>query len=62
MSEWEGETWGAQGREGQLALCLHAVPGCEARVCPGEGGGWGQRADCQLQVCELGKCRGCWTS
>lgn len=29
-----GRDRGAQGREGQLALCLHAVPGWEAGVCP----------------------------
>lgn len=26
-----GGDWGAQGGEGQLALCLHAVPGWDAR-------------------------------
>lgn len=30
---------GAQGRKGQLALCLHAVPGWEAGVCPEGPGG-----------------------
>lgn len=49
-----GRDRGAQGRKGQLALCLHAVPGWEAGVCP-KGV---QQAYCQLHMCKMGKCRG----